>query len=334
MSGPPAAWPKSAGTVPVLEIGGSHVTAALVDLPAGDVVTGSVRRNSLCSSGSAADILDAIAACAGAVPAPRGEVWGVAVPGPFDYQRGVGLFAGVGKFDSLRGVDMGAALAASLPGHPGEIRFLNDAHAFVRGESLFGAAAGHERCVGITLGTGIGSAFLANGTVYDRGPAVPPEGRIDLLRIGGRPLEDVVSSRAIRSAYYQITGTQPPDVAWIAQRAHGGEMSAADVLRAAFENLGRALGPWLASFRATMLVVGGAMTGSWNLIKPALEAGVGRADGPRASSATAISAAARGDNAALLGAAAYACVTSRLIGGCVKRLATGPLDAGSGGGEL
>jgi glucokinase len=306
MSGLAAARQGLAPPVPVLEIGGSHVTAALVDLPAAEVLPGRVRRE-LSPSGTASGILGAIVACARAVPAPQSAAWGVATPGPFDYEQGVALFTGVGKFDSLYGVDMGAALAAGLPGHPGPIRFLNDAHAFVRGEWLFGAAAGHDRCVGITLGTGVGSAFLADGTVHDDGPDVPPGGRADLLRIDGRPLEDVVSSRAIRGAYQQRTGGQPPDVARIAQRAGQGDMTAADVLRTAFERLGAALGPWLASFGATMLVVGGAMTGSWNLIKPALEAGIGRTDEPPSSLAIAISVAARGGDAALLGAAAHVC---------------------------
>lgn len=332
MSGLTAARQGLTGPVPVLEIGGSHVTAALVDLPAGEVLPGTVRRDPLRSSGAASDILDAIVACASAVPAPPGAAWGVAAPGPFDYQRGVALFTGVGKFDSLYGVDVRAALAAGLPSHPGPIRFLNDAHAFVRGESLFGAAAGHDRCVGITLGTGVGSAFLADGRIHDHGPAVPPEGRVDLLRIDGQPLEDVVSSRAIRRAYQQRTGTRPPDVARIAQRAGWGDMTAADVLRTAFERLGEALGSWLASFGATILVVGGSMTGSWNLIRPALEEGIGLCVRPPAR--LAISVAARGDHAALLGAAAHACMQDPLVhreqG---KRPATAPSDARPGGGE-
>lgn len=306
MSRPPAGWGDKAGSAPVLEIGGSHVAAALADLPAGKILPASRRRHSLRSSGSAAGIIDTIAACARAIPARPGDVWGVAIPGPFDYQLGVGLFAGVGKFDSLRGVDVGAALAARLPGPPGAIRFLNDAHAFGYGEYFFGAAAGHDRCVAITLGTGVGSAFLADGTICDHGPAVPPEGRADLLSIGGRPLEDVVSTRAIARSYYQLTGTRPAGVAWVAQRAGLGDVTAARVLHAAFGRLGEALKPWLVSFRATILVVGGAITGSWDLIGPALEEGIGRVDAAKGAAALEISVAARGEDAALLGAAAYA----------------------------
>jgi glucokinase len=326
-------WQGLTVPVPVLEIGGSHVTAALVDLSAAKVLPGSIRHE-LCASGTASDILEAIIACALALPAAQGAAWGVAIPGPFDYQRGVALFTGVGKFDSLYGVDVGAALAAGLRRHPGPIRFLNDAHAFVRGEWLFGAGLGHDRCVGITLGTGVGSAFLAGGTVCDHGSAIPPEGRVDLLRIDGQPLEDVVSSRAIRRAYQRQTGTRPLDVAWIAQRVGRGDMTAAYVLGTAFERLGEALGPWLASFGATMLVVGGSMTGSWKLIKPALEAGIGRTYEPATSLTMAVSVAARGNDAALLGAAAHAYGPGiRTHGERVQRPATGPWDTSSGGDE-
>ena len=303
MSGSPAKPAVPAKPVPVLEIGGSHVTAALVDLPAAAVMPGTLWRDPLNASGPAPAILESIITCARGLPAPRGAAWGVAIPGPFDYRQGVALFTGVGKFDSLYGMNLGAALAPRLPGPAGHLRFLNDAHAFLRGEWLFGAAAGHDRCAAITLGTGIGSAFLLHGQIQHDGPAVPPQGRVDLLRINGRPLEEVVSSRATTGAYRRRGAATVTGVAEIASRATNDPI-AADVLHTAFERLGAALAPWLASFRATVLVAGGAMTGSWNLIKPALLAGLtlhGQLPVPLT-----VSVAACGDHAPLLGAAVHA----------------------------
>lgn len=109
-------------------------------------------------------------------PAPPGARWGVAVPGPFDYAKGVALFAGVGKFEALYGVDVRAALLGGLWQRPGDVVFLNDAHAFLAGEWTGGAAHGHRRAVGITLGTGVGSAFLADGLIREDGSGVPPGG--------------------------------------------------------------------------------------------------------------------------------------------------------------
>lgn len=303
----------AAARLPVLEIGGTHVTAALVDLGAGDVVSGSAHREPLDSSGSAGRIVDAILRCGTRVPAGSGLPWGVAVPGPFDYEGGVALFTGVGKFEALYGTDLRAALTDGLPQRPAGMRFLNDADAFLLGEWRSGAAAGHHRCAGLTLGTGIGSAFLADGVPRGSGTGVPPEGRVDLLRVDGRPLEDVVSRRAIRAAYragtatvdYGSDGDAVPDVAEIAARARRGDPVARSVLRTAFGTLGGVLAPWLAAFRATALVVGGSMTGSWDLIGPALREGLARA-GNGQGAVPGVRVAARPDRAALLGAAWHA----------------------------
>jgi glucokinase len=208
--------------------------------------------------------------------------------------------------------------------------FLNDADAFLWGEWLFGAAAGHNRCVAITLGTGIGSAFVADGELRHSGPGVPPEGRADLLRISGLPLEDVVSARAIERDYERVTGAAPGDAEYVARQARAGDETAAGVLRTSFEQLGTALRPWLQEFRASALVVGGSMTGSWDLIGPALLRGLQGGGGASLEGLTA-SVAARPEHAALLGAAAYAERSGRLTSGpaapacppAAKRLASG-----------
>jgi glucokinase len=327
--------PIGSGVTPVLEIGGSHVTAALVvcrDTEAGagtsgagtggagtegagtegagtrgagtdgaaTVLPASVRRDPLRADAGADELLAAIVGCASSLPVAAGARWGVAVPGPFDYRRGVALFRDVGKFESLYGVDVGAALAAALPAPPASIGFVNDADAFLLGEWHYGAADGRDRCVGITLGTGVGSAFIVDGEPRDAGTGVPPQGRVDLLRIDGRPLEDVVSTRAIRAAYTDPTLT----VADIAALARGGEPTAAMLLDHAFERLGAALAPYLAAFGAQVLVVGGAMTGSWDLIEPSLRLGL-RAAEPRLAG-LAVTVAQQPERAALLGAAVAA----------------------------
>ncbi|MEU6491832.1 ROK family protein [Streptomyces sp. NPDC046994] len=254
--------------IPVLEIGGTHVTAALVEPRDGRVLDRT--RMPLDAHGSADDILGAVRACAGTLAVPAGARWGVAVPGPFDYARGIALFAGVGKFDALYGVDVGAALRGGLWRHPADVVFLNDAHAFLAGEWSAGAARGHRRAVGITLGTGVGSAFLADGRICEDGPGVPPGGRMDLTEVGDEPLEDVVSRRAILLRY----GDPVLDVHNIAERARAGEKRARRVLGTAFSTLGAVLGPRLVDFGATALVVGGSMARSWDLVAPALTSGL------------------------------------------------------------
>src|SRR5450432_703221 len=114
---------------PVLEVGGSHVTGALVDLGADDPL-GKTVRLPLDSSADAAGILGTLLDVARQLEAAPGSHWAVAFPGPFDYQTGVGQFTGVGKFDALHGVDVRQALADGLGIPAASFHFLNDADAF------------------------------------------------------------------------------------------------------------------------------------------------------------------------------------------------------------
>jgi glucokinase len=287
---------------PVLEVGGTHVSAALVDATTG-TLAGPAHRRELDAAAPAAQLIDAFVAAGATIGAPARAVWGVAMPDPFDYGRGIALFDGVGKFESLRDVDVGADLAARLPGDPHRIAFLNDADAFTLGEWAYGAATGYRRCVGLTLGTGVGSGWIVDGAIVSAGPGVPPDGRAHRLEIDGAPLEETVSRRAIRRAYARAGGPPGADVREIAERARAGEDIARDVVRAAMRALGAALAPGLRDFAADILVVGGSMAGSWDLFGPWFADGL--TDAGEATLPPIVLARHR-DDAALLGAARFA----------------------------
>lgn len=264
--------------VPVLEIGGTHVTAAVVDTTSARPAPLSVVREPVPADAPAGALLDAIAAVGALAEAPAGAHWGVAIPGPFDYETGVGRFRGIGKFESLHGVDVGAELLLRLPGAPRRISFVNDADAFALGEYRAGAAAGRRRVLCVTLGTGVGSSFLDGGRPVTDGPDVPPEGRAHRLTVDGLPLEEVVSRRAIRRFYAAsaaLPGDGPlPDVHEIADAARAGDGPARHTIRHCFGALGRALAPWCERFRPDLMVVGGSMAGSWDLLGPAVREGI------------------------------------------------------------
>ncbi|MFJ8844796.1 ROK family protein [Streptomyces cyaneofuscatus] len=301
--------------VPVLEIGGTHVTAALVDMATGLPVAESVVRRPVPADADATEILASFAEAARRIPAPDGAHWGVAVPGPFDYAAGVGKFRGIGKFEALHDVDVGAELSDRLP-RPRAVSFLNDADAFALGEHHSGAAAGRKRSVCVTLGTGVGSSFLRDGHPVTEGPAVPPEGRAHRISVDGRPLEEVVSRRAIRTRYARAAGldgpAEGPDVSAIADLARRGDRHAAETVSGCFTALGRALAPWCVAFRPDVMVIGGSMAASWDLIGPALRAGLvigAEAAGPEADRIVAamdLRTARRPDDAPLIGAAHWA----------------------------
>lgn len=279
--------------VPVLEVGGTHVTAALV-VPGEWRVTRATRYH-VDADATAEAVLERFGRAGSALQAPAGSVWGVAMPDPFDYTTGMALFEGVGKFGALHGVDVGGALRDRLRG---SFRFVNDADAFLLGEWVAGAAAGTHRCAGITLGTGVGSAWLVDGEVVD--PGLPPGGRLHRLDIAGQPLEDVVSRRAIRRSYVQAGGDPAADVKEIAAAARAGEGTARRVLDAAMTALGRVVGRCVNGFRADVLVVGGSMAASWDLFAPAFRAGAIGCGLPR------VVLAADSEHSPLIGAALHA----------------------------
>lgn len=259
-------------SVAALELGGSHVTAGRVDLETGTVAR---RRVTLPKDASRDELLERIraaAATAGAV-----ERLGVAAPGPFDYEAGVSRLRH--KLEALYGVDLRTELAAPLGVSPAAIRFLNDADAFLLGEWLTGAARGAERVLGITLGTGLGSAFLVGGTLT-------PGIEFYKLPFRGRPVEETISARGF--------GESVP-VATLATRARDGDAGARATFERAGADLGEFLLPQVTRLRAERVVVGGAIARAWDLLGPALRASV--------------PGAVRGanlENAALFGAAHHA----------------------------
>lgn len=247
--------------VGVLEIGGTHVSAASVEPDTWQV--GARVRLDLDGDASAADLIARFAEAAASVAVAPGTPWGVAMPDPFDYERGLGLFEGVGKFGALNGVDVRAALAPVLSD---TIGFVNDADAFLLGEWTDGAACGAARCAGLTLGTGVGSAWLDDGAVVD--PGEPPGGRIHRMHVDGAPLEDLVSRRAIRRAFTAAGGDPQADVREIAEQARAGLPLARRVLDTAMRSLGQVTGRCVTRFGADVLVVGGSMTASWDVLGP------------------------------------------------------------------
>jgi glucokinase len=268
--------------VGALEIGGTHVTSALVDVRAGLLLPGTVRRSPIDPHALADELLSDFAAAVADAHAAPDVPWAVAIPGPFDYRRGIGLYADVGKFDALLGVNLSAGLHAALPHLNGEITFVNDADAFAIGEWRQGVMAAAARCVGITLGSGVGSSFLDDGVPVTTGPTVPPNGRAHQLKIGPTDLEDVVSRRAILARYLAGPDGGAPglDVREVFERSRGGDAWATQVLQDAFRALGSALAPWFTRFGATVVAFGGAMIGSWDLILPPLRSGLTDAGAP------------------------------------------------------
>ena len=282
--------------VGALEIGGTHVSAGRVDVKRRCLDSSGIRRFAIDPANTRDQLLAAIRDAALVIAGPEIQRVGVATAGPFDYERGTALFRAVAKLDALYGVDLRDFLARTLGIDPPRIRFLNDAQAFVIGEWWAGAAKGHARAMGITLGTGLGSGFVAGGELVLIGPEIPPESRLDLVPFRTRAVEDVLSSRGIVAAYGERI-----DVAEIARRARAGEAKALATFHAFGSALGEFLDPWIVRFGPSGLVFGGSITRAWGLFADAF-----RGACPAAAAILYAGPAERVDDAPLLGAALHA----------------------------
>jgi len=289
----------------VMDVGGSHAYAGVLDTSDSHRRILANMRSAIDSHADRDELLRALLQPMLSLHRP-GMPWTIAMPGPFDYARGRGDFEGVGKFQSIAAVDLRGTFAQALRIAETDVRFLNDAEAFAVGEWTADAHRA-DRFVGITLGTGIGSAFLDHGQAVRRGSSVPPNGWAHLIEVDGAPLEDLVSTSAIVAAYRASTGVTLT-VREIAAAATAGDSAASTAFGEAIRTLGRALAPWLVRFAADVLVIGGAISGSWHLVEPALRAGF--EDAVPGLSGQSLRRARLGEDAALLGAAEWTRATA------------------------
>ena len=252
----------------VYDVGGSHISAAAFDRE-GCTVQGVVTEGHP-SEPNTDTFLKVLHSLGTRAAQGAGDIQGVsiAMPGPFDYERGVSWMQH--KMPYLYGFDLRKALAERFGMPELQVRFLNDAAAYLLGEIAAGSARGVDRVVGITLGTGIGSAFAVDGHVVREGTGVPSGGEIWNVPYQGGILEDQISTRAIRQSYQLRTG-EDRDVAAIATSA-AHDAIAAEVFRDFGRTLGIALRTVLAAFGPQVIVAGGGISRSAQLFLQAAQA--------------------------------------------------------------
>lgn len=152
------------------DIGGSHITTALINLQTKSVLKETMHRLHVDSKADAASIIGTWATAMqhslANMPA-EGMRIGIAMPGPFDYDKGTCLMKGNDKYASLYGMNVKHILADALFMDASNIHIANDAACFIKGESVAGDAAKYTKLIGVTLGTGLGTSFLHAAHVED-----------------------------------------------------------------------------------------------------------------------------------------------------------------------
>ena len=247
-----------------LDVGGSHVTAARVRFGTQGPALGPSVRLHVDEHAPADGLLDTFARAAlmaadgpsvggSAEGIPGLAAIGIGMPGPFDYEQGVGRFTG--KFLALNGVNVGAGLRARLPALARlPLSFLNDAAAFALGEAALHGEG--NRTLGVTLGTGLGSGFVEAGRVQMGGQGVAREGQIGWEPYLDATAEDYVSTRRLISDYAALSGKRLRPVE-ISVRAQAGEAHARAVFAAYGHHLGAVLAGWALAFSPGRVAFGG-----------------------------------------------------------------------------
>lgn len=255
-----------------VDIGGTHISCAGIDLESEKIITGSKRTYSVDSSESANEILDiwisTIKDTCGTESTPAGI--GIAMPGPFDYEKGICKIKGVGKYDALFDLNIKEMFSSSLS-IPGEnIKFLNDASCFGLGEYYAGAGKHSKRMAAITLGTGFGSALISNGEIVTGGEYAPEGGMFWNVPYKEGIADDYFSSRWFVDNYYKKTGIKVSGVSDIAG-GHKGDRTSQNLFNEFAQNLSWFLLPWLKLFDAEILVIGGSIAKAHDLFVPLMQ---------------------------------------------------------------
>lgn len=258
------------------DIGGSHISCSLIGL-----YTGSVRENSSVyikvSNSESKEVLiaawtKAILECKTFIPdSSEFSGVGIAIPGPFDYEKGIGLFDNSNqKFTDLKDVNVKEALSESLALPQDKIRFVNDATAFSLGCFWYGSGKGSKQMVAITLGTGFGSSFISDGKAIEEGNTVPENGYLWDKPFKEGIADDYFSTRWFVNSFKEVSEEEVTGVKRIAELAKSGNTEAILLFNKFGSNLANCLAEHLQNFSADVVVMGGNIAEAFELFKPSL----------------------------------------------------------------
>ena len=251
------------------DIGGSHISCAAIDLVSGKIIRETLTERVVDNQAQASIIISVWAEALGEaltkIPFEKVKGIGFAMPGPFDYVKGICYIRGVAKYENLYGFNISDAISSSLD-VPEDflIRFMNDASSFAVGEAWTGRASKANRSVSITLGTGFGSAFISNRIPIVDGDEIPKLGCFYHLPYRNGIVDDYFTTRGLLGRYKGVTGKELSGVKELAELAPKDKV-VLDLFTDFGENAAKFLAPWLKKFKAEILVIGGNISNAYNL---------------------------------------------------------------------
>lgn len=275
-----------------VDIGGSHITAALVDLNRRLILNHTWRRMHINSQGAAQNILDTwqkvIEESFGAHNMKPTTI-GIAMPGPFDYEQGISLMKNQNKYDALYNLNIKDILAQRLQIESSEIKFTNDAACFLQGEVFGGLAKDSNKVLGLTLGTGLGSAIALNDKAVDADLWCSP--------FKNGIAEDLLSTRWFVQRYHELTGRFIKDVKQLVELEDAFTIK---IFNEFGSNLAEFIAPIVRSEQIEFVVLGGNISNAYQFFERKLQAKLNQ-EGLNIQ----VGKTMLGENATLIGAASY-----------------------------
>ncbi len=259
-----------------VDIGGSHVSTALVRVNGGEVIEGSYYKEAVHSQGNGELIIDqwikAFEYSLSKAVSSNVKGIGISIPGPFDYKKGISWIKGLNKYEELYGVNIRDLLTSRLScGGDVPIHFENDAVCFGLGASQLDKAAQCNKVIAITLGTGLGATFLEDNKIQKKGKGVPQEGYLYNVPFKEGIAEDYISTAWLVDQYVTLSGHEVKGAKEIYEYALKNDQQAIDLFKEFGRNLGECLLPWIVAFKAECVIIGGSLSKAASIFLPELE---------------------------------------------------------------
>lgn len=261
----------------LLDVGGTFIKSALGVAGKG-AIEGTFISTPMSSAGTAEEIAGAFRnAVSGQVRRAEDEGYTVeavcaAIPGPFDYEKGVFLMKH--KFAAVYGLSLRDILGDVIAPQT-RLAFIHDVNGALLGALAADPSLREGNVAMITLGTGLGFTHAVDGMVQKLETGSPAKGLWNAPYNGGI-LEDYVSRRGILRMYAELGGklAEGEDVKEISLRARRGEREALDAFSMAGRHLAAGSSQLIADLSIRQIIFGGQISRSFDLIENALREGL------------------------------------------------------------
>lgn len=253
-----------------MDVGGSHITTAVIDLSEMKVFEDSFFKVSFDSNLPSKEVMDfwenAIRTLLENPQIENLSGIALAIPGPFDYEDGTCWIKDQDKYENFYGLNIKNLLRERFDFDQNfAIVFENDAKSFGKGEVYKNMENLPKNVMAITLGTGLGACFIENGKIVSKGKKVPENGEIWNLPYKNGMAEDSVSLRGLLSNYQNLSGIQLNNGLELYLLAIDGDEKAIQAFHKFGDDLAEIVLPWLKSFNVNMLVIGGKIANAGDL---------------------------------------------------------------------